>query len=74
MNQKAIARPHQQTIECLICNEIIDVGGKPTLGVIVECKNCESVFEIIEVDPLTIDWPYYDDDFNDDEDLYDDDF
>ncbi|MGW8225518.1 MAG: hypothetical protein ACWGOY_07290 [Anaerolineales bacterium] len=71
MKPQAKTRPQQHTIECLVCKEIIDVGGKPQVGVIVECKNCESLFEIVELEPLMIDWPYYDDEFNDDEDLYD---
>ena len=27
----------------------------------VTCKNCENVFEIINLHPIMIDWPYYDD-------------
>jgi hypothetical protein len=65
------------TVECLSCSEVIDVGRSPKIGSIVTCSSCDSPFEIIELDPLLIDWPYYDDDYFDsdysysDEDEYD---
>jgi hypothetical protein len=49
----------------------MDVGVNPTIGKFITCKNCESVYEIINIDPVMIDWPYYEDDYLDDEDLYD---
>lgn len=58
-------------VKCLLCNKIIDVGVNPIIGKFITCKNCESVYEIINIDPVMIDWPYYEDDYLDDEDLYD---
>jgi hypothetical protein len=52
----------------------MDVGVNPTIGKFITCKNCESVYEIINIDPVMIDWPYYDDDdfFDDLDDDYED--
>lgn len=67
-------KPKKTTVECLSCNKDIYIGNDPNLGKFITCKSCESVFEIINIDPLMIDWPYYDDgefyDDYDDEDLY----
>jgi len=55
-------------VECLLCYEDIDVGINPKISKFITCKNCEMVFEIINLDPIMIDWPYYDDDVDDDDD------
>lgn len=54
-------------VECLMCYENINVGVNPKINKFITCKSCEMVFEIINLDPIMIDWPYYDDD-----DIYDD--
>ena len=61
-------------VKCLLCNNMIDPGINYTVGKFITCKNCEMVFEIINIDPIMIDWPYYEDDYIDNEDLYDYDY
>ena len=68
MRPKIRVKPKQATVECLLCNKDIYVGNNPILGKFITCKSCESVFEIINIDPVMIDWPYYEDD----EGFYDD--
>ncbi len=71
MDQNTRAREEKQVLECLFCSEEINIKGNPKIGVMVECSNCESLFEIVEVNPVSIDWPYYGDDFIDDDDFFD---
>lgn len=60
---------HKDTVvKCLVCKQMIDLGINYKVGKFITCKNCESVYEIINIDPVMIDWPYYD--FEDD-DSYD---
>ncbi len=67
-------------VNCLSCNIKIDVGEHPEVGQIVTCKNCETEFELIDLDPLTLDWPLDEEDEEDldyldedeDEDFFDD--
>ena len=55
-------------VKCLLCKKMIDIGNNYKVGKFITCKNCEMVYEIINIDPVMIDWPYYDadDDFYDD--------
>ncbi|MGW8144619.1 MAG: hypothetical protein ACWGN2_09510 [Anaerolineales bacterium] len=69
MTSQVNPRQTDSAVKCLICNEMIDLGINYKVGKFVTCKNCESVYEIINIDPVMIDWPYYDDG---DEDFYDD--
>lgn len=76
MKPRMRIKPEKSTVECLLCNEVIYVGNNPILGKFITCKSCEMVFEIINTDPVMIDWPYYDDEESyyddiDDEELYD---
>ena len=72
MNYKMNPKSKKIMVECLNCNEDIYVGNNPRVGNFITCKRCDSVFEIIELDPVMVDWPYSDDDDDNDEDLYDD--
>jgi transcription elongation factor Elf1 len=58
-------------VKCLLCNQVLDLGVNFKVGKYITCKNCEMVYEIINIDPVMIDWPYYDDDCIDDEEIYD---
>ena len=75
MKLKIRVKPKKTVVECLLCDKDIYVGNYPNLGKFITCKSCESVFEIINIDPVMIDWPYDDDDESfyddiDDEELY----
>jgi lysine biosynthesis protein LysW len=49
---------------CPDCDSEIDVGRKPRIGSRVTCPECGFVSEIIDIDPVELDWPY---DYEDDE-------
>lgn len=72
MKSHTRVKPKKTTVECLLCDEDIYVGNNPNLGKFITCKSCESVFEIINTDPVMIDWPYDDDDESYYDDLEDD--
>ena len=59
-------------VECLDCGEAIYIRRNPTIGNIVTCDSCDSQFEIVELEPIMIDWPY-DYEYDDDENIYDED-
>jgi hypothetical protein len=46
------------TIFCLDCEREIDLGPSPTIGQRLVCPNCEVAMEIINLDPLELDWIY----------------
>jgi len=59
-----------KVVECLLCYRDINIGVNPNISKFITCKNCEMVFEIINLDPIMIDWPYYDDDYDEIDELY----
>jgi lysine biosynthesis protein LysW len=52
---------------CPECDEKIRVPGKPRLGQRFTCFNCGAELEVINLDPVEIDWAF--DEPEDDEDL-----
>ena len=60
--------------ECPSCGETVIFERKPTLGQFIDCPFCEEFLEVIDLDPLLLDWPIEDGDYDDDEDdFYEDD-
>ena len=59
---------------CPDCDEQVLVSGVPKIGQIVYCSSCDARLEVVEIDPLELDWAldddddYPDDDWDDDED------
>ena len=54
---------------CPDCDEEVIFATKPRLGQIVYCQACDARLEVVEVDPLELDWALG----ADDEELLDDD-
>ena len=46
------------TTFCLDCDRAIDLGYNPRVGQRVICPRCETKLEIINLDPLELDWVY----------------
>lgn len=46
------------TAKCLDCGHEIDLGAGAWLGQLIRCQNCGAELEIINVDPLELDWVY----------------
>ena len=57
---------------CPSCGETIKLAGQPRISQKVTCRYCDESLEIIDVNPIELDWAYYDDD--DDEWSIDEDY
>lgn len=53
---------------CPDCGEDITLRGTIRVGKQVTCPHCEAELEIIEADPVELDWTYDDDDWDEQED------
>jgi len=72
------------TAICPACGDDIRVPGNIKLGQQVACTHCAVALEVVETEPVELDWSswdedaddedWYDDDYDDDEDDDDDDF
>lgn len=60
---------------CPSCGEDVRISGRPKIGQKVTCPHCEDYLEVIEIDPVELDWDA-DDDWDDDwdEDEEDEDY
>jgi len=63
-----------QSTECPQCGSDVPVGSQPKLGKLVECKECGAELEIVWLDPLELDWPLDEEDYEDDDYDYDEDY
>ena len=43
---------------CLECDHELDLGNQPQIGQRVKCDCCETQLEIINIEPLELDWIY----------------
>jgi len=59
------------TAECPQCGNEVNVGPHPRIGKRVECKECGAELEVVWLDPLEIDWPIDEDEYEEEEDLED---
>lgn len=48
------------TAKCPICEEKIELGQKVKFFERVSCPTCEALLEVVEMDPIALDWIYYD--------------
>lgn len=55
-------KSRRTTVDCLACGEDVYVGQNPIIGRIIICHGCNSRFEIIDVEPVMVDWPGSEDD------------
>jgi hypothetical protein len=55
------------TAICPSCGRKVLVGGSPRRGQRFNCSGCDTLLEVVEVDPVELDWP-----FDDEEDDFDD--
>lgn len=52
---------------CPSCDEDVQLKGAPKIGQQVVCPHCEVTLEVIDTDPLELDWAELDDDWDDDD-------
>ena len=57
--------------ECPSCGVDILFEMQLKLGQFIDCPSCDEFLEVIDLDPVLLDWPIeggdYDDDFDDDD-------
>jgi alpha-aminoadipate carrier protein LysW len=53
-------------VGCPSCDQDITLGGEIRLGKQVMCPNCGVELEVIDTDPVELDWPYEDYEYDDD--------
>ena len=56
--------------ECPSCGEMVYFAKFPRLGQYIDCRYCEEELEVIDLQPLLLDWPIEEDNY--DNDLYED--
>jgi lysine biosynthesis protein LysW len=60
------------TAFCPSCDEEIKFAKTPKIGHTLTCPHCGEDLEVIDTNPIELDWAY-DDEFEDDYEDYDDD-
>jgi lysine biosynthesis protein LysW len=46
------------TAFCLDCGYSVSLGPQATEGQMITCPNCDAQLEVINLDPLELDWAY----------------
>jgi lysine biosynthesis protein LysW len=79
-----MALPREQKAFCPECNSTISFKRTPWLGEKVTCRHCDTDLEVVDLDPIELDWTFdqdNEDDFadyeyeeNDKHEEYEDDF
>ena len=64
--------PLTSTPECPSCEGKIQIA-KPHLGMHVTCGHCKMVWEVVWMDPVELDWPYFEGEDDDEYGSYEDD-
>ena len=59
--------------ECPSCGEMVFFDKNPELGQFRICQFCEEKLEVIELDPILLDFPMEDEDYDGEFDYEDDD-
>ena len=54
-------------VKCLSCDEEIRILRSPKMGMLVTCADCGAELEVVWLDPLELDWPFIDDDWDEEE-------
>ncbi len=59
---------------CPSCGEDIKLSGRPTLGQRVRCPHCDADLEVIDLEPLELDWVDYEEDWEEEEEWEEEDW
>lgn len=55
------------TAFCLYCDHPVSLGSRPTEGQMVTCSSCGAQLEVLNLDPLELDWAFLQPVVDDDE-------
>jgi alpha-aminoadipate carrier protein LysW len=56
--------------ECPACSARINLGSNPRIGQRVKCASCYAELEVVWLDPIELDWPYDEDEYEDYDESY----
>jgi len=56
----SLERKKKNIALCISCDAHFNVGANPKIGSFVVCNVCDSEMEIVGLNPLVLDWPFYD--------------
>ena len=62
------SKPKRVSAECPDCGEQISMRSPIVLGQRVTCPHCDAELEVVETDPVELDWAYDEDEEWDEED------
>lgn len=65
MEQKESKKFKMVKAECPACSAKVELGAKPRLGQRVVCRECDAELEVVWLDPVELDWPYDEDEYDD---------
>lgn len=54
--------------ECISCGSEIKFSNQPKMGQTVTCPECDAELEVVWLDPVELDWPFDDDEYDEDDD------
>ena len=60
-------RVREETVVCIDCESRIALHGAIKLGQEIVCPHCDAELEVIDTDPVELDW-IYEEDLDEDED------
>ena len=72
MKHKTKTISKRLSAECLACGDDIYIGRTQKIGSYVICNHCDAEFQVIDLEPVLIDWPDGDDYYDEEEGYYDD--
>jgi hypothetical protein len=49
---------------CPLCEELIELGSKLAIKKRIKCLGCKAVLEVISLNPIKLDWLYFDQNIN----------
>ena len=56
------------TTECPNCDILVEISSPVNIGDLVRCNSCHESLMVVWTDPVELDWPYDDEEFDWDED------
>ena len=59
-----------ESVNCISCDTHIQLRKPPKIGMLVTCPKCDAELEVVWLDPLELDWPFIDDDWDEEEEEY----
>jgi alpha-aminoadipate carrier protein LysW len=70
VNFQTLRRKSMEFAKCISCSEDIRLPKPPKIGMLVTCAECGAELEVVWLNPLELDWPFIDDDWDEEKEAY----